>query len=425
MQGKSLGRLDVTANRQPPRVRFVKPYARMTRVLALVLLVACSEAKTAETAEPAQAAPAAQTARTAPAAETAPHSATPSSRPLPGRVTTYAEGLEHPWALEFLPDGRLLVTERPGRLRIVDRNGKLSAPLGGVPRVLARGQGGLLDVALDPDFARNNVIYLSYSEPAEDRDAGTAVARATLGANAIRDVRVIYRQQPKVAGSGHFGSRIVFRRDGTLFVTQGDRMRYREQAQDLQSLLGKIVRINKDGTIPRDNPFVGRKDARPEIWSYGHRNIQSAALHPETGDLWTVEHGARGGDELNRPQPAKNYGWPVITYGVDYSGAKIGEGTARAAMEQPVYYWDPVIAPSGALFYTGNAFPAWKGSLFVGSLVPGGLVRLTLRNNRVTGEERFLGDLDERIRDVAQGPDGAIYVVTDSPSGKVLRIAPR
>ena len=358
-------------------------------------------------------------------AQTAPRSATPASKAAPGRVTTYAQGLEHPWALAFLPDGRLLVTERPGRLRLVDKSGKLSAPLAGVPRVHAQGQGGLLDVALDPDFARNRVVYLSYAEPDDNRSAGTAVARATLGDDGLGDVKVIYRQQPKVAGSGHFGSRIVFRRDGTLFVTQGERMRYSAQAQDLQSLLGKVVRINKDGTIPKDNPFAGRDDARPEIWSYGHRNVQAAALHPETGDLWTIEHGARGGDELNRPQPGKNYGWPVITYGVDYSGAKIGTGTAKAGMEQPVYYWDPVIAPSGALFYTGDAFPAWKGSLFVGSLQPGALVRLTLRNGRVTGEERFLGELNERIRDVAQGPDGAIYVVTDSPNGKVLRLGAR
>jgi glucose/arabinose dehydrogenase len=357
-------------------------------------------------------------------AQTAPRSATPASKAVPGRVTTYAQGLEHPWALAFLPDGRLLVTERAGRLRIVDKAGKLSAPLSGVPRVFAQGQGGLLDVALDPAFAQNRTIYLSYSEPDDSRNAGTAVARATLGDAGLSDVKVIYRQQPKVSGSGHFGSRIVFRRDGTMFITQGERMRYREQAQDLQSLLGKVVRINKDGTIPKDNPFLGRDDARPEIWSYGHRNVQAAALHPDTGELWTIEHGARGGDELNRPQPGRNYGWPVITYGVDYSGAKIGIGTAKAGMEQPLYYWDPVIAPSGALFYTGNAFPAWKGSLFVGSLQPGALVRLTLRDNRVTGEERFLGELNERIRDVAQGPDGAIYVVTDSPSGKVLRLAP-
>ena len=357
-------------------------------------------------------------------AQNAPHSTTPASKTLSGRVTTYAEGLEHPWALAFLPDGRLLVTERPGRLRIVDKSGRLSQPLAGVPRVHAQGQGGLLDVALDPDFAKNDVVYLSYAEPGDGGTAGTAVARATLGANGLTDVKVIYRQQPKVAGSGHFGSRIVVRRDGTLFITQGERMRYREQAQDLQSLLGKVVRVNRDGSVPRDNPFVGRGDARPEIWSYGHRNVQAAALHPETGELWTIEHGARGGDEVNRPDRGRNYGWPVITYGVDYSGAKIGIGTAKAGMEQPVFYWDPVIAPSGALFYTGNAFPQWKGSLFVGSMVPGALVRLTLRGNSVASEERFLGELGERIRDVAQGPDGAIYVVTDSVRGRVLRVGP-
>ncbi len=355
-------------------------------------------------------------------AQNAPHSTTPKSQPLPGRVTTFASGLEHPWALAFLPDGRLLVTERPGRLRIIDKSGKLSAPLAGVPRVYATGQGGLLDVALDPDFAKNKTIYLSYAE-ADDRNAGTAVARAVLGETALSDVKVIYRQEPKVASGAHFGSRIVFRRDGTMFITQGERFRFSQQAQDLRSLLGKVVRINKDGSIPKDNPFVGRNDARPEIWSYGHRNVQAAVLHPETGELWTIEHGARGGDELNHPQPGKNYGWPVITYGIDYSGAKIGIGTAKEGMEQPVFYWDPVIAPSGAMFYSGNAFPQWKGSLFVGSLTPGALVRLTLKNGRVASEDRYLGELNQRIRDVAQGPDGAIYVVTDDADGKVLRIA--
>ncbi len=376
--------------------------ARMTRVLALLLFAATLTA------------------------QTAPRSATPASKALPGRVTTYAQGLEHPWALAFLPDGRLLVTERPGRLKIVDRNGRVSGPLAGVPRVLAQGQGGLLDVALDPGFAQNRVLYLSYSEPDDNRNAGTAVARATLGTDGLTDVKVIYRQQPKVAGSGHFGSRVVFRRDGTLFITQGERMRYSEQSQDLQSLLGKVVRINRDGTIPRDNPFVGRKDARPEIWSYGHRNVQSAALHPDTGELWTVEHGARGGDELNQPQAGKNYGWPVISYGREYSGRPIGQGiTAKAGMEQPVYYWDPVIAPSGMVFYTGSAYPGWKGSIFVGSLTPGALVRLTLLNGRVSKEERFLGELDERIRDVEQGTDGLIYVITDSSDGRVVRIDPK
>lgn len=339
------------------------------------------------------------------------------------RVTTVARGLVHPWGVAFLPDGRMLVTERPGRLRIVGRDGKLSAPLTGVPRVLAEGQGGLLDVALDPKFGQNRTIYLSFSEPGADGTASTAVARAVLGESGLQNTRVIYRQLPKVVSSGHYGSRLVFRRDGTLFVTQGERMRYSEQAQDLKSLLGKVVRINSDGTIPRDNPFVGRKDARPEIWSYGHRNVQGAALHPDTGELWTIEHGARGGDELNHPEAGKNYGWPVITYGVDYSGLPIGQGLrSKAGMEQPVYYWDPVIAPSGMAFYTGDAYPNWKGSVFVGSLTPGELVRLTMQNGRVTGEERFLGELNERIRDVQQGPDGLLYLLTDNQSGRVLRI---
>jgi aldose sugar dehydrogenase len=355
-----------------------------------------------------------------PHAQNAPHSATPRIMAPPGAVTTVARGLVHPWGLEFLPDGRMLVTERPGRLRIVSRDGKLSKPLTGVPRVHAVGQGGLLDVALDPAFAKNQIIYLSFAEP-EDGLAGTAVARARLGDTGLTDVRVIYRQQPKVIGGGHYGSRIVFRRDGTMFVTQGERMNYREQAQNLASGLGKVVRINPDGTIPKDNPFIGKKNVRPEIWSYGHRNVQGAALHPETGQLWTIEHGARGGDELNHPQPGKNYGWPVITYGVDYSGAKIGEGTAKAGMEQPVFYWDPVIAPGGMIFYTGDAYPGWKGSIFVGSLTPGCLVRLQMQNGKVIREERYL-NLNERIRDVAQGPDGLIYVITDNEDGRILRL---
>jgi aldose sugar dehydrogenase len=347
----------------------------------------------------------------------------PRSIAAPGKVTTVARGLDHPWGLAFLPDGRMLVTERPGRLRIVGKNGALSAPLSGVPSVQAQGQGGLLDVALDPQFAQNNTIYLSFSEPGQGGVAGTSVASARLTDTALQNVKVIYRQHPKVSGAGHFGSRIVFRRDGTLFITQGDRMRYSEQAQDLESGLGKVIRINRDGSIPKDNPFVGRKDARPEIWSYGHRNVQSAVLHPDTGALWTVEHGARGGDELNQPQAGKNYGWPVISYGREYSGRPIGAGiTAKAGMEQPVYYWDPVIAPSGMAVYTGNAYAGWKGSLIVGSLTPGGIVRLTLSNGRVTREDRYLGELNERIRDVQQGPDGLLYLLTDSSDGRVLRL---
>jgi aldose sugar dehydrogenase len=351
-------------------------------------------------------------------------SPTPTSTAFTGRVTEVATGLSHPWALAFLPDGRMLVTERPGRLRIVSADGRLSAPLGGVPAVHAVGQGGLLDVVLDPGFAKNRLIYLSYAEAGEG-GAGTAVARARLGATTLEDVRVIYRQQPKVRGGGHYGSRIVFRRDGTMFITQGDRMNYREQAQDLGSLLGKVVRLNSDGSVPRDNPFLGRKGIRPEIWSYGHRNIQSAALHPQTGQLWTVEHGARGGDELNHPEAGKNYGWPVISYGREYSGFKIGEGiTAKEGMEQPVYYWDPVIAPSGMVFYTGDRYQGWKGSVFIGSLQPGLLTRLTLENGRVTREDRYLAERGERIRDVRQGPDGLLYLVTDETNGKILRLEP-
>jgi glucose/arabinose dehydrogenase len=360
------------------------------------------------------------------APRTGPAPASPQPRPIaaPIRVDTVADGLEHPWALAFLPDARILVTERPGRLRIVDRNGNLSGPLAGVPAVAARGQGGLLDIAIDPRFAENQLVYLSFSEPADDGTSGTSVARGRLGNGRLEDVQVIYRQTPKVRSNMHFGSRLVFDREGQLFITQGDRNNQRPRVQDLSSTIGKVVRINADGSIPRDNPFVSRQGARPEIWSYGHRNIQAAALHPQTGRLWTVEHGARGGDELNHPEAGKNYGWPVITYGVDYSGARIGEGTQREGMEQPVYYWDPVIAPSGMVFYTGDAFPDWRGSAFVGSLNPGALVRLVIDNDRVTREERYLGNVG-RVRDVQQGPDGFLYLVTDEDNGSLLRVAPR
>ena len=262
--------------------------------------------------------------------------------------------------------------------------------LGGVPAVRAQGPGGLLDVAIDPAFAENRLVYLSYSEPGEGgRGSGTAVARGRLGERGLEDVRVIYRQQPKVRSEGHYGSRLVFGRDGTLFITQGDRMNQRPRVQDLSAGIGKIMRINTDGSVPRDNPFVGREGAMPEIWSYGHRNVQAAALHPETGQLWTVEHGARGGDELNHPEKGRNYGWPVITYGRDYSGVQIGEGTAREGMEQPVYFWDPVIAPSGMTFYTGDAFPQWKGSVLIGSLSPGALVRPKRSQMRVGVDRRM------------------------------------
>jgi glucose/arabinose dehydrogenase len=340
------------------------------------------------------------------------------------RVEVVAGGLEHPWGLAFLPDGRMLVTERPGRVRIVGSDGSLSEPLTGVPAVDENGQGGLLDVALDPDFARNNLVYLSFSEPG-DGGSGTAVARGRLDGSALVDVSVIYRQAPKIRSGRHFGSRLVFAPDGTLFVTQGDRGSMSESAQDLTTLIGKLVRINPNGSVPADNPFTGRTDARPEIWSYGHRNIQGAAIDPATGQLWTVEHGARGGDELNRPQAGLNYGWPVITFGRDYSGEKIGIGTATQGMEQPVYYWDASIAPSGMTFYTADVLPGWKGSLFIGALAGQHLVRLSLRDGRVTGQEVLLADLGERIRDVVQGPDGFLYLLTDSDDGRVLRIRPQ
>jgi glucose/arabinose dehydrogenase len=358
------------------------------------------------------------------AAGQAPRSPTPA--PLSGtvRAETAAQGLEHPWGLAFLPDGRLLVTERPGRLRTVTKDGRFSAPLTGLPGILASGQGGLLDVALDPRFSENRLVYLTYAEPDASSRAGTAVARARLGEGGLTNLRVIYRQQPKVTGGNHFGSRLVFARDGNLFVALGDRYAYRDGAQDLAVGFGKVVRIRPDGTVPPDNPFVGRARAQPEIWSYGHRNIQSAALHPETGQLWIVEHGPRGGDELNRPEAGKNYGWPVITYGVEYTGGRIGDGTAKPGMEQPVYYWDPVIAPSGMVFYTGDAYPGWKGSLFVGSLRLGLLVRLSLVDSRVASEERHLGELRQRIRDVRQGPDGLLYLLTDQREGRILRVLP-
>ena len=348
-------------------------------------------------------------------------SLTPGPVDVPVKAVTFAEGLEHPWGAAFLPDGRMLVTEKPGRLRIVDRNGRLSEPLEGVPRVFASGQAGLLDVALSPAFARDGLVYLSFSEPGDD-GAGTAVARGRLVEQRLADVQVVWRQVPKVRGSQHWGSRLVFAPDGMLFVTTGDRQN-RERAQDLATTLGKVIRIHPDGSVPPDNPFAKRNDARPEIWSYGHRNAQAAAIDPATGRLWTVEHGARGGDELNHPEPGRNYGWPVITYGVDYSGVRIGEGTAKQGMEQPVYYWDPVIAPSGAQFYTGDAYPAWKGSLFVGSLTPGGVVRLELENGRVRKEERYLREL-RRVRDVLQGPDGLLYLVIDAPNGRIVRLVP-
>ena len=343
-------------------------------------------------------------------------------------VTVVAKGLEHPWAVEPLPDGSLLVTEKPGRMRVVSARGELGPPIAGVPEVAAGGQGGLLDVALSPTFDRDRTIYWSFSEPRRGGNA-TSVARGVLSPDRTRleQVRVIFRAMPTYDGDKHFGSRLAFGPDGKLYVTLGDRSDkpMRPQAQRLDSHMGKILRLNPDGTAPEDNPFVGQRDALPEIWSLGHRNVQAAAFDAD-GRLWDVEHGTRGGDELNRIEKGKNYGWPVQAYGVEYSGTPIpGAVTRREGMEQPVYYWDPVIAPSGAQFYTGDAFPAWKGNLFVGSLKDMRLVRLVLKDGKVTGEEHLLADRSQRVRDVRQGPDGALYVVTDKPNGELWRIAPR
>jgi glucose/arabinose dehydrogenase len=347
-------------------------------------------------------------------------------------VVTVAEGLDTPWGLAFLPNGKMLVTERPGRLRVVTADGKLSEPVAGLPAVDARGQGGLLDVAIDPNFASNSYIYWSYAEPGDGMN-NTAVARGKLvdgAAPRVDEAKVIYSQRPQLNSRAHFGSRLVFGRDGTLFITQGDRSitEGRMQSQRMDGLIGKIVRINTDGSIPRDNPFVGKEGVRPEIWSIGHRNIQAATLHPTTGELWEVEHGTRGGDELNIARKGKDYGWPTIAYGIEYRGAPITGGiTARSGMEQPAYYWDPVIGPSGMTFYTGDLFPAWRGNLFIGGHATNDLVRLELNGERVVAEERLLTERQprERVRDVRQGPDGAIYLLIDRSNGALLKLVPK
>jgi glucose/arabinose dehydrogenase len=341
-------------------------------------------------------------------------------------VESVARGLNRPWGLAFLPDGRMLVTEKPGRLRIVTPDGKLSQPLTGVPTVSAGGQGGLLDVALDPNFADNRLIYFTYAEQRGDGNATTAArARLNDAGTGLENLAIIFRQEPTYSGNNHFGSRLAFAPDGTLFITTGERFNLRDKAQDLSTDLGKVIRVRPDGTVPPDNPFVGRSDARPEIWSYGHRNIQAAAVNPTSRELWTVEHGARGGDEVNIPRKGLNYGWPIISYGVNYDGSKIGIGTKKDGMEQPIFYWDPSIAPSGMAFYTGDKFPAWRGSLFVGALAGQHLNRLEISGDRVAKEERLLSGLRSRIRDVRQGPDGFLYLLTDQEEGRILRVRPK
>lgn len=342
------------------------------------------------------------------------------------KVETIATGLSNPWALAFLPDGRLLVTERTGRMRIVTRDGQLSPRVEGLPPILVRGQGGLLDVVLDRNYAQNKTIYFCFSDPI-DGSGRTSLARATLADGetpGLQDLRIIFRQEGPPSSGNHYGCRILQMPDDNLFLTMGDHFVHRDEAQNLGNHLGKIVRIRPDGSVPPDNPFVNKPGAKPEIWSYGHRNSQGAAINPASGKFWMHEHGPRGGDEINIPQAGKNYGWPVIGYGIDYNGAKIHASTHKDGMEQPITQWTPVIAPSGMAFYTGDLFPQWKGNLFIGGLGARRLVRLELNGEKVTKEERLLGALNERIRDVRNGPDGALWLLTDSSAGRILRVTP-
>lgn len=360
------------------------------------------------------------------AATAAQNASQPSSREVHRvRPVTVARGLVNPWSLAFLPDGRMLVTERPGRLRIVMPDGRLSAPVRGLPAVAAAGQCGLLEVLPDPAFADNGRIYWTYAE-AGDGGNGLAVARGSLAGEQLTDVQVIFRQQPKVASNLHCAGRLAFARDGRLFVTLGDRFSRKDDAQSLAHHIGKVVRIDPDGRVPADNPFVGRPGALPEIWSLGHRNAQGLAVHPSTGELWLSEHGPQGGDEINRIEPGRNYGWPLLTYGRNYgSGTRIGEEGPKPGFEQPLKTWVPLsIAPSGMAFVTGERYPGWQGSLVIGALRGESVLRLTLDGTRVVGEQRLLEGLKERIRDVRQGPDGWLYVLTDNADGRVIRLEP-
>ena len=345
------------------------------------------------------------------------------------QVKTIAEGLENVWGMAFLPDGSMLVTERAGRIRIVSAAGKVGEPLSGLPTIFAQGQGGLMDVVLAPDFASSKKIYFSYSEPGEGSLSGvnsTAVSFATLNGNKLENLTRVFSQKPKVDSGNHFGSRLVWAPDGTLFITLGDRYSEKDKAQTLDNHQGKVIRINADGTVPKDNPFVKTPGALPEIWSYGHRNMQGAALNPITKELWTGEHGPQGGDELNIDRAAKNYGWPVITYGENYGGGKIGEGTHKAGMEQPNYKWVPSIATAGFIFYTGDKFPQWKNNILLTSLKDKTLVRLVVDGEKITKEERLLAkELDQRLRHVVQGPDGLVYLLTDESKSKIYQLSPQ
>lgn len=342
------------------------------------------------------------------------------------RVNTIAEGLENVWSIAFLPEGKMLVTEKPGRMRVVTLDGKVGEPLQGLPAIYNQGQAGLLDVVLSPDFATSKKIYFSYSEPGEKGTNSTAVSHAILNGNKLEKVTRIFSQSPKIDSNNHFGSRLVWAGDGTLFVTLGDRYSEKDQAQTLDNHLGKVIRIGADGSVPKDNPFVKTPGAMPEIWSYGHRNVQGAAINPLTKKLWTGEHGPQGGDELNIDEAAKNYGWPVITYGENYGGGKIGEGTHKEGMEQPAYKWVPSIATAGFIFYTGEKFPQWKNNILLTSLREQTLVRLVLDGDKVIKEERLLkNEVGQRLRSVVQGPDGLIYLATDESDGKILQLSPQ
>ena len=336
------------------------------------------------------------------------------------KVATLVSGLKHPWGMTFLPDGRMLVTERNGDLLLVAADGSNKTSIEGLPAIEAKGQGGLLDVTLSPDFANDKRVFFSFSEPG-DGGSSTAVASATLAGDKLLDVNVVFSQQPKVDARHHFGSRLVFDNNGNLFITMGDRGSQRQQAQSLANHIGTVARITPVGAAVGTNPFINNKDAKAEIWSYGHRNIQGAALHPTTGELWTHEHGPQGGDEINIARAGKNYGWPLITYGEEYGGGVIGK-KQQDGLEQPLHYWVPSIAPSGMLFYGADLLSNWKGNMLVGSLKFGQLVRLELDGEKVSHEERIM--IGQRIRDVEQGPDGAVYLLTDSADGQVLRLSP-
>jgi aldose sugar dehydrogenase len=344
-------------------------------------------------------------------------------------VVTVAEGLEQPWGLAFLPDGRMLVTEKEGRLRVVAPDGTLSEPLAGVPEVYDNGQGGLLDVALDPDFAVNQLVYLSFAEPGGE-GGGTAVARGKLGAGRLDHVEVIWRQQPKLDGGQHFGSRLVFLKDGTLIVTLGDRNQ-RQYIPDMKAQIGKLVRINRDGSIPKDNPWLSRATVLPDTFAHGFKDPEGAALHPQTGELWMIDHGPQGGDEINIIRAGKDYGWPDVSYGRQYDArqldgrknVRVGDGaTSRPDVEEPIYYWVPSIAPSGMMFYTGDMFPEWKGNLFIGAMAGQHLVRLVLNGERVAAEEQLLAEQKQRVREVRQAPDGSIYILQGA---SIVRLTPK